>query len=190
MIRVGQVLRIPPLDSLPAEPPPPPKPKPLPEPTIEFMQSPHYNQRPPGAKIRAIVVHATANSSLEGVIRWFTDPTSFLSAHYNIGKDGRIVQMVQDDLRAWHAGKSVWKGVHNVNDYSLGIELVNQNDGQDPYPAAQYQALVTLCARLIARYSIQVEDIVGHKDISLSGKTDPAGLNLERLRQDLRQLLT
>jgi len=184
MIRVGQVLRIPPPSALP----PTPKPKALPELEIEFIQSPHYNHRPSGTKIWAIVLHATANSALEGVIRWFTDPRAFVSAHYNIGKDGRIVQMVQDELRAWHAGKSVWKGVHNVNDYSIGIELVNKNDGQDPYPQAQYRALVALCEKLITQYNVQVGDIMGHKDISLSGKTDPAGFDLEGLRQNLAQL--
>ena len=64
---------------------------------IEFIQSPHYNERPSDARIWTIVIHATANDSLEGVIRWFTNPTSLVSAHYNIGKDGRIVQMARED---------------------------------------------------------------------------------------------
>lgn len=181
LLRVGQVLRIPSLgmpSSGPEVPPPP-------QGEVEFIQSPHYDSRPPGTAIWAIVVHATANSSLGGVISWFRDPVSEVSAHYNIGKDGRVVQMVRDEQRAWHAGQSAWKGVLDVNDFSIGIELVNKNDGQDPYPDAQYRALVALCKRLVARYEHRIGDIVGHKDISLSGRDDPVGFDLERLRRDV-----
>ncbi len=152
---------------------------------IEFIESPHYNRRPAGSKIWCIVIHATANSTLEGVIKWFQNPQSFVSAHYNIGKDGRIVQMVADELRAWHAGKSVWKGIEDVNNFSIGIELVNKNDGQDPYPPAQYQVTVALCKALMQKYGIKAEDIVSHKAISLSGKTDPMGLDMDQLRRDV-----
>lgn len=152
---------------------------------IEFIESPHYNRRPAGSKIWCIVMHATANSTLEGVIKWFRDPQSFVSAHYNIGKDGRIVQMVPDELRAWHAGKSIWKGVEDVNNFSIGIELVNLNNGRDPYPPEQYQATVALCKMLVQKYDIKAEDIVSHKAISLSGKTDPMGLDMDQLRRDV-----
>ena len=187
LLRVGQTLRIPPLSSLPPKPVPAPEDKAREKPgklKIEFVQSPHYNQRPADTKIWAIVVHATANSSLNGVITWFQNPQSMVSAHYNIGKDGRIVQTVRDKHRAWHAGVSIWKGVPDVNDYSLGIELVNKNDGVDPYPEAQYQALVALCKKLVAEYDVKIEDIMGHKDIHQK-KTDPAGFDLERLRRDV-----
>ncbi|MBN1937730.1 MAG: N-acetylmuramoyl-L-alanine amidase [Anaerolineae bacterium] len=193
MIRVGQILIIPDLSVQQAPEPTPVQPTPV-QPTpvtlapaldIEFIESPHYNRRPAGSRIWCIVVHATANSTLEGVIKWFLNPQSFVSAHYNIGKDGRIVQMVQDELRGWHAGKSTWKGVADVNNYSIGIELVNLNNGQDPYPPAQYQTTVTLCKTLMQKYGIQAEDIVSHKAISLSGKTDPMGLDMDQLRRDV-----
>jgi LysM repeat protein len=192
LLRVGQEIRIPPRNELIPAPIPE---SPFKEPTqpvtgwsplrIEFIQSPHYDERPSNARIWTIVIHATANDSLEGVIRWFTNPTSLVSAHYNIGKDGRIVQMAREDQRAWHAGKSVWKDVPDVNHYSVGIELVNKNDGITPYPEAQYRACVRLCRNLTRQYDIAVEDIVGHLDISLTGKTDPAGLDLEQLRRDV-----
>jgi hypothetical protein len=199
ILRVGQQIRIPPLSSLPPAAPPAPEPEPEPpvqppapgsaelpsDLQVEFIQSPHYNHRPVGARIWAIVIHATANSSINGVIEWFTNPASLVSAHYNVGKDGRIVQMAREDQRAWHAGKSVWKDVESVNDYSIGIELVNRNDGQDPYPEAQYEVCVKLCKYLVAKYGIQVEDIMGHLDISLTGKTDPAGFDLDKLRRDV-----
>ena len=184
LLRVGQRLRIP-KRSGPSELPTvsvPPQTKEL---KIEFIQSPHFNERPEGARIWAIVIHSTANSTLEGVIKWFTNPIAQVSAHYNIGKDGRIAQMARDEQRAWHAGKSTWKNVPDCNDYTIGIELVNLNNGTDPYPAVQYQTCVALCKLLVAKYNIKVDDIMGHKDISLSGKTDPAGFDLDRLRRDV-----
>ncbi len=188
MIRIGQILIIPDL-SAQAEPTPTVvQPTPVsgtPALDIEFIQSPHYNQRPAGSKIWCIVVHATANSTLEGVIKWFLNPQAFVSAHYNIGKDGRIVQMALDEQRAWHAGKSTWKGVADANNYSIGIELVNLNNGQDPYPPAQYNATVALCKMLMQKYGIKAEDIVSHKAISLSGKSDPMGLDMDQLRRDV-----
>jgi N-acetylmuramoyl-L-alanine amidase len=93
--------------------------------------------------------------------------------------------MVKDEDRAWHAGKSEWRGVPNVNDYSLGIELVNLNDGQDPYPEAQYRSLVKLCQALTHKYSIPTEDIVGHYHVSPGRKTDPRGLDINKLRHEV-----
>jgi hypothetical protein len=190
ILRVGQRLRIPPRSSLPPVQPPVTPATPasgeLPaDLEIEYVQSPHYNERPPDARIWAIVIHATANSSLNGVIEWFTNPQSLVSAHYNVGKDGRVVQMAREEQRAWHAGKSRWKGVDSVNDFSIGIELVNRNNGVDPYPDVQYQTCVKLCRYLVSKYGIDVQDIMGHLDISLTGKTDPAGFDLDRLRRDV-----
>jgi LysM repeat protein len=183
-IFIGQVLRIPPLTPPTPEPPPTPvEPPTLEDLNISWIPSPHFNERSDPDNITTIVVHATANSTLIGVISWFQSPTAYVSAHYVISKDGKIVQMVKDGDRAWHAGKSEWRGVPNVNDYGLGIELVNLNDGQDPYPEAQYQSLVKLCQALVHKYDIPTEDIVGHYQISPGRKTDPRGLDLNQLRQ-------
>jgi N-acetyl-anhydromuramyl-L-alanine amidase AmpD len=137
------------------------------------------------------VIHATANSSLDGVITWFKNPEAQVSAHYSIGKDGRIVQHVRDKDRAWHAGKSEWKGVANVNNYAVGIELVNLNDGQDPYPEEQHQANLQLCIYLCRKFNILPENIMGHLDIAIPAgrKTDPRGYDLERLRQEVTAAL-
>lgn len=186
LIVVGQVLRIPPLTPPTPEPPPTPgEPPTLEELDISWIPSPNFNERSDPENITTIVIHATANSTLIGVISWFQNPTAYVSAHYVIGKDGKIVQMVKDEDRAWHAGKSEWRGVPNVNDYSLGIELVNLNDGQDPYPEAQYESLVKLCQALVYEYNILIEDIVGHYHVSPGRKTDPQGLDINELRQDV-----
>ena len=185
-ISIGQVLRIPPLTPPTPEPPPPPvEPPTLEDLSISWVPSPNFDERPDLDNITTIVVHATANSTLIGAVSWFQNPTAYVSAHYVIGKDGRIVQMVKDEDQAWHAGKSEWRGVPNVNDYSLGIELVNLNDGQDPYPETQYQSLVELCQALAHKYNISTEDIVGHYHVSPGRKTDPRGLDINKLRQEV-----
>lgn len=164
---------------------------PPPKPSIQWVGSPNFNQRRQPDDITAIVIHSTANSNLRGVIDWFNKPNAQVSAHYTIGKDGKIVQHVQDSDRAWHAGQSVWNGRNSVNDYGLGIEMVNLNDGQDPYPEAQHQANVALCAYLCYRYNIQVDDIMGHVDIALppGRKSDPRGYDLNRLRREVAAIL-
>jgi LysM repeat protein len=161
------------------------------KPPIEWAGSPNFNQRRSPTDITAIVIHSTANSRLQGVIDWFNNPNSQVSAHYTIGKDGKIVQHVRDADRAWHAGQSVWKGRNSVNDFSLGIEMVNLNDGQDSYPEAQHQANVALCAYLCYIHNVKVDDIMGHLDIALppGRKSDPRGYDLNRLRREVAAIL-
>ena len=199
-IWVGQVLTIPPLPDVAAAPVTTTTPLPAPvaptiplltampvPPPITWVGSPNFNSRPDPKTIWAIVIHATASSTLEGVISWFNDPAVQLSAHYTIGKDGRIVQHVRDEDRAWHAGKSEWKGVSGLNDYGLGVELVNLNDGGDPYPEAQHQANALLCAYLCRKHNVKPENIVGHTDIAVppGRKSDPRGYDLDRLRREV-----
>ena len=161
------------------------------QPPIQWVGSPNFNRRRSPTDITAVVIHSTANSNLQGVIDWFNNPSAQVSAHYTIGKDGKIVQHVKDTDRAWHAGTSVWKGRQSVNDYGLGIELVNLNDGRDPYPEAQHQANVKLCAFLCYKYNIKVDDIMGHVDIALppGRKSDPRGYDLDRLRREVAAIL-
>lgn len=182
-----------PSPAAPAAPPAPPAPAPTvpgegpAKPDIQWVGSPNFNRRRRPDDITAIVIHSTANSRLQGVVDWFNNPNAQVSAHYTIGKDGKIVQHVKDADRAWHAGQSVWKGRHSVNDYAIGIELVNLNDGQDPYPNEQHQANLALCAWLCRQYNVSVDDIMGHVDIALppGRKSDPRGYDLDRLRHEV-----
>ncbi len=155
-----------------------------PRPTVEFVGSPNFNRRPRG-EISAIVMHATANGTLQGVINWFNRPDAQVSAHYTIGKDGTIVQHVRNEHRAWHAGKSEWQGRPDLNSWSIGIEMVNWNNGQDPFPEAQHQAAVNLAAYLCNKYHIKPEMIVAHYDVSPGRKTDPRGYDMDRLRREV-----
>ncbi len=86
-----------------------------------------------------IVLHATV-IDLAATLSGFERTTSGVSSHYVVGKDGSVFQMVKEADRAWHAGESFWKGRFDINDYSIGIEMVNRNDGIDPWPDEQVNA--------------------------------------------------
>lgn len=136
-----------------------------------IWRSPSHDERPGG--ISAIVVHSTGGSALSG-LRWLTNPTSGVSAHYVIDRAGRIYQLVDDARRAWHAGRSVLGSEWDVNDFSIGIELAHA-DGED-YPPAQIAALTDLCRALVAAYAIPVDRVVSHRVVALptGRKVDPA----------------
>lgn len=138
---------------------------------MDFVASP--NRRKRSAPITAIVIHYTGANTLESTLEWFQRPESQVSAHYVIGRDGRVVQMVRDDDVAWHAGRSVLAGQANVNRFSLGIELVGTADSG--FPDAQMAALFALVAALVRKYRIPPARIVGHRDIAPGRKIDPDG---------------
>jgi hypothetical protein len=134
----------------------------------------NYGDRPAGVAIDCVVLHATAGS-LSGTLAWFANPQSGVSAHYVVAKTGSVYQMVEEQYLAHHAGASSYQGRENFNDFSIGIEIVNLNDGKDPYPPDQFEAVVELVVYLVGKYNVQREWIVTHADISTVGKTDPRG---------------
>ena len=143
---------------------------------IEHRASGNFDERPEGTIIDTVVLHATVLDSLDAVIQHFGNPASKVSAHYTIGRDGTIVSHVEESRRAWHAGSSRMKdGRTHVNDFSIGIELVNRNDGVDPYPAAQIQALRRLLRSIISRHDIR--HLVPHYECAVppGRKSDPVG---------------
>lgn len=156
-----------------------PMPKPWVEPgylNIAWIQSPNFGPRPKDAVVDTIVVHSTVIPTLEATTGAFQRESSQVSAHFTIGKDGSIVQNLSTFDRAWHAGVSEDAFGHkNVNDYSIGIELVNLNDGKDPYPAAQVQALRGIIAAMRRRFPIK--QLVSHEFIArpTGRKSDPKG---------------
>ncbi len=132
----------------------------------------NYSERPAGMEIDCVVLHATVGS-LSATLGWFSNPDSGVSAHYVVAKTGRVYQMVGEEKRAHHAGASSFQGKEDFNRFSVGIEIVNKNDGQDPYPPDQFEAVVNLVSYLAAKYDIERQWIVTHADISTVGKTDP-----------------
>src|SRR6266478_4655574 len=102
---------------------------------IRHCPSPNSDDRPAGMLVDTVVLHATVLDDINDVIRHFADPTSKVSAHYTIDRDGTVISHVPEGRRAWHAGNSKMQdGRKSVNDFSIGIELVNLNDGRDPFP--------------------------------------------------------
>jgi hypothetical protein len=142
--------------------------------------SKNYGDRPESTEIDSVVLHATAGG-LSGTLAWFANPNSGVSAHYVIAKNGDIYQMVEEKRRAHHAGASEYQGREDFNDFSIGIELVNLNDGTDPYPPDQFEAAVKLVSYLVNKYDIEQQWIVTHADISTAGKTDPRGFPIHEL---------
>jgi N-acetylmuramoyl-L-alanine amidase len=159
----------------------PPQPLPLP---YEFVQSPNFDDRPVGATVNCIVLHATVEPTTEGTMEIFLASPRRVSAHFVVGRDGRVVQMVRVEKRAWHAGASVLDGVDKVNDFSVGIEMVNLNDGKDPYPPEQMEAVAGIIRLIRSRYDVPDSRIVSHAQIALPAgrKTDPAGFDFDKIR--------
>ena len=153
---------------------------------VPFVASPNWSVRSVGEGIDTVVVHATVINTMEGTQRAFLDDRiRRVSAHYVIDRDGTIVQMVDERLAAWHAGVSELEGRSGVNDFSIGVELINLNDGKDPYPEAQVRALVRIIQDLRGRRSIPRSRIVSHAHIArpVGRKSDPLGFDFELLFQ-------
>lgn len=145
------------------------------EPPMIEMPSPNSNERPENTRISAIVLHHTAmKQDARQVGDFFTRPTAKVSSHYVVDRTGYIVRSVPDELRSWHAGNSTFQGEGNVNNYSIGIEICNLGDSQEPYSDAQYDGLIQLMAYLVDRYDISMDRITRHRDISI-----PAGRKID-----------
>ncbi|MEB3299467.1 MAG: N-acetylmuramoyl-L-alanine amidase [Candidatus Sericytochromatia bacterium] len=147
------------------------------KPAMQWIPSPNRNNRPGGSgDIDTIVLHHTGGGTLESNVAWMNNPASKVSAHYTIDKDGRIVHSVKDGDRAWHAGVSRFQGREDVNDFSIGIEIVNKGDHVDPYPPEQMEAVARLVAWLMTTHGISYERVTGHKDVALpkGRKIDPS----------------
>ncbi|MES2829044.1 MAG: N-acetylmuramoyl-L-alanine amidase [Bacteroidota bacterium] len=119
-----------------------------------------------------VILHHTAQKSTDQTVRTFTvKGQSEVSAHYVVGRDGKVVQMVNDYLRAHHAGIGRWGNDTDLNSSSIGIEI--DNDGFEPYTAAQIQGVIKVLATLKKRYKIPTANFIGHSDIAPGRKPDP-----------------
>ncbi len=122
-----------------------------------------------------IVLHYTGMRDGPAAIDWLCDPASQVSCHYVVTDDGGILQLVAEDARAWHAGRSFWAGVTDVNSASIGIEIVNggHDFGLPPYPDSQIAAVIDLCRDIMDRRGIRRERVLAHSDIAPARKRDP-----------------
>ena len=140
--------------------------------------SPNHDARPPGAPIDTLVIHYTGMRTAAEALARLADPAAKVSAHYVIEEDGTIWRMVDETRRAWHAGVSAWRGRRDLNDVSIGIELVNPGHewGYRPFPVLQLAALADLGLALLSRHPIAARNIVAHSDIAPARKQDPGEL--------------
>lgn len=136
---------------------------------IPFIPSPNFSER----KLAPFVIlHHTAGDNFEDALKILTDPKRGVSAHYLIGQDGRMAQLVDEQKRAWHGGKSSWYSLLDLNSVTIGIELVNK--GLDSFATAQIDTLLPLLDSLKARYCIPERNFIGHADIAPDRKSDPS----------------
>jgi N-acetylmuramoyl-L-alanine amidase len=126
----------------------------------DWVGTVNFNLRKPNY----VIIHYTAQDSLPQTLRTFTLVKPQVSAHYVIGKDGRVIHMLNDYLRAWHAGISKWGSISDMNSLSIGIEL--DNNGNEPFAPAQMKSLLLLLTQLKRSYNIPVANFIGHGDIA------------------------
>lgn len=128
----------------------------------------HYDLRKPNF----VILHHTSQNSIAQTVRTFQLEHTKVSAHYIIGKDGQIIQMLNDFERAWHAGRSKWGANTDLNSASIGIEL--DNNGREPFAEDQIESLLVLLDTLKNRYNIPQLNFIGHADIAPTRKNDPS----------------
>lgn len=136
----------------------------------EWIGTVNFNLRKPSF----VIIHHTAQDSLQQTINTFTKTKTQVSAHYVISENGKVVQMLNDYLRAWHAGNSTWGKTTDLNSCSIGIEL--DNNGFKPFTEAQISSLVALLTKLKKDYNIPTQNFLGHADIAPGRKQDPSAL--------------
>jgi N-acetylmuramoyl-L-alanine amidase len=152
----------------------------------ENRPSPNWDERE--LPISMVVLHYTGMRSAEDALERLGDAKAKVSAHYLIDESGKVTRLVPEEKRAWHAGRSYWRGITDINSASIGIELVNPGHewGYRAFPDAQMEALLPLLADIVDRHCIEPANVVGHSDIAPARKDDPGELfdwpRLGRLR--------
>ncbi|WP_429400640.1 N-acetylmuramoyl-L-alanine amidase [Mucilaginibacter lappiensis] len=133
----------------------------------EWVGTVNFNLRKPNY----VIIHFTAQDSIQQTLKTFTLVRPQVSAHYVVAKDGKVFHMLNDYLRAWHAGISKWGSISDMNSCSIGIEI--DNNGNEPFNEAQVKSLLALLAQLKKVYNIPTANFIGHQDIAPLRKPDP-----------------
>ncbi len=142
---------------------------------VRDCPSPNRDDRPPATPIDTLVLHYTGMPTAQAALDRLCDPAARVSAHYLVTEEGAIWRLVAEQLRAWHAGVSFWRGHVALNDRSIGIEIVNPGHefGYRDFPVLQLAAVCDLCLELLARHPIPARNVVAHSDIAPERKQDP-----------------
>jgi N-acetylmuramoyl-L-alanine amidase len=144
-------------------------------PGASVQLSPNHGERVGERRPDMILLHYTGMPSAEQALSWLCNSESQVSSHYFVHEDGRIVQLVDESRRAWHAGKSFWAGETDINSCSIGIEIANAGHpgGLPAFPEKQIEAVVELCRDCGKRWVIAPERVLGHSDVAPVRKVDP-----------------
>lgn len=149
----------------------------LPDNPLPWVGSVNFGIRKPNF----VILHHTAQDSSAQTLKTFTITRTQVSSHYVVGRDGKVFQMVNDYLRANHAGVSRWGNEMDLNSSSIGIEI--DNNGKEPYSEVQIKSLITILRVLKKRYNIPTANFIGHADIAPGRKNDPKNFPWKRLSE-------
>ncbi|WP_279477542.1 N-acetylmuramoyl-L-alanine amidase [Aureimonas sp. SK2] len=144
----------------------------------EIVASPFHDERRDGALPDILLLHYTGMTTGEAALSRLTGEGSEVSAHYLVEEDGRVIQLVPETRRAWHAGVSCWRGRSDLNSRSIGIEIVNPGHahGYRAFPPIQIAAVIELCRDCVARWTIPAQNVLAHSDVAPDRKEDPGEL--------------
>lgn len=141
----------------------------------EVRASPGVDQRRHGEAPDMLLLHYTGMADAEEALARLCDPASKVSCHYFVFEDGRTVQCVPEQGRAWHAGLGSWEGETDINSRSIGVEIANPGHahGYRDFPDAQIEAVAALCRDIVVRRGIRAERVLAHSDVAPARKEDP-----------------
>ncbi len=141
---------------------------------IHTFKSKNFDNRLKKSKIKYIILHYTETKNLNDAIKLLSSRKKKVSSHYVVDLDGKIYKLVEDNKRAWHAGLSTWKYDKQLNEKSIGIEIVNEGElKKKKYPAIQIKSVILLLKYLKLKFKIRISNILAHSDISPKRKIDP-----------------
>lgn len=140
--------------------------------------SPNFGPRRDGKKPYILLLHYTDTQTRDETYGYLKNPEFDVSAHYVVDVDGSIYQLVDEEMRAHHAGKSFWEGETDINSVSIGIEIQNPGHtyGHQPFPTVQMNAVRDLSQDIIARHKILPHHVLAHSDVAPERKEDPGHL--------------
>jgi len=141
----------------------------------KVFPSPNHGERRNGRRPDSLILHYTGMEDAQSALLWLCNPLSNVSCHYFVFEDGRVLQLVPEARRAWHAGAGGWRGETDMNSASIGIEIVNRGHDFDypEFPSEQIDAVVSLCRDIVGRWNIVPARVLAHSDIAPRRKRDP-----------------
>ena len=141
----------------------------------EIRVAANHDERRDGAVPEILLLHYTGMQSTEAACEKLVSAEGGVSCHYVVLEDGRLLQLVPEGRRAWHAGVSSWEGETDVNSRSIGVEIANpgHDHGYPDFPRKQIETVIELARDICARRGVQPERVLAHSDVAPHRKDDP-----------------